>query len=88
MKTNEELTKVIIEDDGDGFSSNILSKIGEPYLKNSDQNFKKKSGLGLGIFIGKTLLEKNFATISCKNSETRNGAEVTIKWLNKDLYKI
>ena len=88
LKTNEELTKVIIEDDGDGFSSNILSKIGEPYLKNSDQNFKKKSGLGLGIFIGKTLLEKNFATISCKNSETRNGAEVTIKWLNKDLYKI
>jgi len=88
LKTNEELTKVIIEDDGDGFSSNILSKIGEPYLKNSDQNFKKKSGLGLGIFIGKTLLEKNFATISCKNSETRNGAEITIKWLNKDLYKI
>ena len=88
LKTNEELTEVIIEDDGGGFSNNILSKIGEPYLKNSDQNFKKKSGLGLGIFIGKTLLEKNFATISCKNSENRNGAKITIKWLNKDLYKI
>ena len=88
LKTNKELTEVIIEDDGDGFSSNILSKIGEPYLKSSEQNFKKKSGLGLGIFIGKTLLEKNFATISCKNSEKRNGAKITIKWLNKNLYKI
>ena len=64
----------------------ILSKIGEPYLKNQ-QNDKKKSGLGLGIFIGKTLLEKNFATINCRNSK-RGGAEVIIKWKNKDLYNI
>ena len=46
------------------------------------------SGLGLGIFIGKTLLEKNFASINCRNSETRRGAEVRIKWKNKDLFKI
>ena len=44
-----------------------------------------KEGLGLGIFIGSTLLERNYAKITCRNSITRNGAEVIIKWKNKDL---
>ena len=69
-------------------SSDILSKIGEPYLKPFKSQDKIKSGLGLGIFIGKTLLEKNFANINCKNSKTRGGAEVIIRWQNKDLFKI
>ena len=47
-----------------------------------------KAGLGLGIFIGKTLLEKNFAELICRNSETRTGAEVNIKWKNSDLLKV
>ena len=88
LTTNNEFTEIIIEDDGNGFSSNILSKIGEPYLKNSKQAFKEKSGLGLGIFIGKTLLEKKFAKIICRNSQKRSGAEVIIKWNNKDLIKV
>ena len=54
-------------------------------IGNSD---KIKSGLGLGIFIGKNLLEKNFAKISCQNSKTRSGAEVKIRWENKDFIKI
>ena len=45
-------------------------------------------GLGLGIFIGKNLLEKNFASLNCQNSKTRTGAEVNIKWKNQDLKKI
>ena len=49
---------------------------------------KSKIGLGLGLFIGKTLLEKNFALVNCSNSETRTGAEVNIKWNNKDLFNI
>ena len=48
----------------------------------------EKKGLGLGIFIGKTLLEKNFANLNCRNSKTRSGAEVLIKWKNSDLFKI
>ena len=90
LKSNNELTEITIEDDGDGYSNDIISKIGEPYLKTQmNRNYKdKKSGLGLGIFIGKTLLEKNFATINCKNSEIRTGAEVIIKWKNKDLFNI
>ena len=66
----------------------MLSKLGEPYLRSDKQNNKHKSGLGLGVFIGKTLLEKNFALLNFRNSKTRNGAEVIIKWKNKDLFKI
>ena len=87
LKSDNEFTEITIEDDGDGYPGDILSKIGEPYLK-AFKSDKKKSGLGLGIFIGKTLLEKNFARINCRNSKTRSGAEVVIKWQNKDLVKI
>ena len=84
LKSDNEITEITIEDDGDGYPSDILSKIGEPYLKSSD----KKSGLGLGLFIGKTLLEKNFASVNCWNSQTRSGAEVIIRWKNKDLFNL
>ena len=66
----------------------MLRKLGEPYIKSYKSSIKSKSGLGLGIFIGKTLLEKNFAQILCKNSKTRSGAEVSIKWKNKDLLNL
>ena len=88
IKSDSEHSEIIIEDDGEGFPKEILSKIGEPYLKSLDINENSKSGLGLGIFIGKTLLEKNFANLLCRNSETRGGAEVNIKWRNIDLKKI
>ena len=45
-------------------------------------------GLGLGLFIGKSLLEKNLAAVNCWNSQTRSGAEVIIKWRNKDLFNL
>ena len=86
LKSDNEQTEVIIEDDGEGYPNDILSKIGEPYLKSLNYSNKEKTGLGLGIFIGKTLLEKNFASINCRNSKTRSGAKVSIKWKNKDLF--
>ena len=85
LKSNNEITEIIIEDDGEGYSKDVLRNIGEPYIKSYKSSIKSKSGLGLGIFIGKTLLEKNYANILCKNSETRGGAEVNIKRKNKDL---
>ena len=84
LKSDNDFTEITIEDDGNGYPSDILSKIGEPYLKSTDKN----SGLGLGLFIGKTLLEKNFAPVNCWKSQTRSGAEVTIKWKNKDLFNL
>ena len=88
LLSNNDSTIITIEDDGDGYPNDILSKIGEPYLKSAKSSEKEKMGLGLGLFIGKTLLEKNFATVNCWNSRTRSGAEVIIKWRNKDLFNL
>ena len=88
LKSDDEMTEITIEDDGNGYSRDILSKIGEPYLKTNNPLDKSKTGLGLGLFIGKTLLEKNFAYINCKNSKSKSGAKVTVRWKNKDLFNI
>ena len=88
LKSDSEVTEITIEDDGDGYPKDILSKIGEPYLRSSYSKNKSKEGLGLGLFIGKTLLEKNFASVNCRNSKTRSGAEVVIRWDNKELFNI
>ena len=88
LKSDNEITEITVEDDGPGYPNDIISKIGEPYLKSIRKIEKNKIGLGLGIFIGKTLLEKNFASLQFRNSKTRGGAEVLIKWKNKDLFNI
>ncbi|WP_440681288.1 ActS/PrrB/RegB family redox-sensitive histidine kinase [Candidatus Pelagibacter sp. HIMB1623] len=88
LKSDSEITEISVEDDGEGYPRDILSKIGEPYLKSDNPQDKSKTGLGLGLFIGKTLLEKNFALVTCRNSKTRTGAEVIIRWKNKDLFNI
>ena len=63
-------------------------KLGEPYIRSIDEAHTAKYGLGLGTFIAKTLLEKNFANILFRNSKKTGGAEVFIKWENKDLSNI
>ena len=88
IKSDNDITEIIIEDDGEGYPNDVLKKIGEPYIKSYKSSIKSKTGLGLGIFIGKTLLEKNYADILCRNSQTRSGAEVSIKWKNKDLLNL
>ena len=88
LKSDSEITEVIIEDDGNGYPRDVLSKIGEPYLSTNYPQEKSQTGLGLGLFIGKTLLEKNFASINCRNSKTRSGAEVIVRWNNRDLFNI
>ena len=88
LKSDNEITEITVEDDGPGYPNDIISKIGEPYLKSMRKIEKNKIGLGLGLFIGKTLLEKNFASLQFRNSKTRGGAEVLIKWKNKDLFNI
>jgi len=88
LKSDSATTEITVEDDGSGYPRDILSKIGEPYLKSNYSKYTSKEGLGLGMFIGKTLLEKNFAFVNCRNSKTRTGAEVIIKWNNEELFNI
>ena len=82
LKSDSENSEITIEDDGEGYPKDILNKIGEPYIKSLRTYDNSKSGLGLGIFIGKTLLEKNRAKLLCRNSKTRGGAEINITWNN------
>ena len=87
LKSDKKLTSITIRDDGPGFPKDLIDKdrLGEPYIRTADQKNILKYGLGLGTFIGKTLLEKNLAIISFDNSSETGGAEVNIVWENKDL---
>ena len=90
LTSNKKDTEVIIKDDGPGFPKDLIEKdkLGEPYIRSANQENISKYGLGLGTFIGKTLLEKNYANIVFQNSKKNGGAEVIIKWKNKDLSQI
>ena len=87
LNSNENITNIVIRDDGPGFPKDLIDKhrLGEPYIRTTNQDNISKYGLGLGTFIGKTLLEKNFANINFSNSKDTGGAEVLISWKNKDL---
>ena len=85
---NNTIIKII--DDGNGFPKNLIKseKLGEPYIRTFDTVNNSKQGLGLGTFIGKTLLEKNYAIVKFNNLKELGGAEVKIEWKNSDLKKI
>ncbi|MHC5231402.1 ActS/PrrB/RegB family redox-sensitive histidine kinase [Brucella sp. LJL56] len=71
---------VTIQDDGSGFKPEILDRIGEPYMTSRD-NTRNGGGLGLGLFIAKTLLERSGAHIAFRNrSNPGQGAEVKVVW--------
>ncbi|BDX01029.1 ActS/PrrB/RegB family redox-sensitive histidine kinase [Maricaulis maris] len=69
-------------DDGPGFSSDILSKIGEPYVT-SRSGTPGQGGLGLGVFIAKTMIEKTGGVVRFDNAPAPGGAIVSIRWPRK-----
>ena len=75
-----------INDDGPGFPEDLINVLGEPYIKSKSKEVNGKSGLGLGTFLGKTLLERQGAEIIFSNREINNGASVKISWDVKSLY--
>src|ERR1700692_2704417 len=80
---NTETVEIIISDDGPGFAPDILKRIGEPYLsrRRADDAQSGHRGLGLGVFIARTLLERTGAKVSFSNRIfPDHGAEVQIAW--------
>ena len=78
---------VTVTDDGPGFPPDIAETLGEPYVSRRPNSRGRggaeaggKSGLGLGVFIAKTLLERSGATVWFANREDERGAEVRIVW--------
>ena len=88
IKSDEKFSEILIQDDGPGFPEDIIDKLGEPYIRTSSNKDESKAGLGLGTFIGKTLLEKNNAKVEFNNVKKNKGALVKIVWLNENLKKI
>ncbi|HEY8007717.1 MAG TPA: ActS/PrrB/RegB family redox-sensitive histidine kinase [Methylocella sp.] len=75
---------IVIEDDGPGFSADVAGRVGEPYVTTkTDRRAKTEegSGLGLGLFIAKTLLERSGATVKAGNrAPPETGASIAISW--------
>jgi two-component system sensor histidine kinase RegB len=86
LLSNEEQLRIKVEDDGEGFSKQILGFLGDPYINKKDLD-KNKEGLGLGIFIAKVFLERLSAIINFYNLEGK-GAVVDISWQKKDLINL
>tara|TARA_B100001123_G_scaffold350286_1_gene400677 strand:+ start:256 stop:1542 length:1287 start_codon:yes stop_codon:yes gene_type:complete len=88
LESDSNTTTIKVCDDGPGFSDDIINFLGEPYIHSKNAEIDSKSGLGLGTFIGKTLLERMKADVEFGRSSNTNGAMVTIKWSTKNLLSI
>jgi two-component system, sensor histidine kinase RegB len=81
---NADTVEIVISDDGPGIAPDMLKRIGEPYLsrrRSADEPQSEHGGLGLGIFIARTLLERTGAKVSFSNRVfPDHGAVVHIVW--------
>jgi two-component system sensor histidine kinase RegB len=78
------LVRVTIMDDGPGFSPDVIDRLGEPYVTTRRHDVPpsgEHAGLGLGIFIAKTLLERSGARLELVNRKPpEKGAAVIVEW--------
>lgn len=82
--TADEVT-VRIVDDGPGFPADLITRLGEPYVTSRQRgagqtDSAERGGLGLGIFIAKTLLERTGGRLGFTNEKPAGNARVTIAW--------
>jgi two-component system sensor histidine kinase RegB len=83
---HEGAFSIEIADDGPGFPSDMIAQLGDPYLtsraRQQGADPAEPGGLGLGIFISKTLLERTGAELSFFNQPAKGGATSRINWPN------
>ena len=80
LRSNKKLIEIKINDDGPGIPEDIITKIGEPYIKSKSKELKSNSGLGLGSFLGKTLLERQGAKLTFRRNGELGGALIFLVW--------
>jgi len=81
-KYDNKFVTLEVTDDGPGFASEILDRLGDPYVTTrpaAEDSRTGHIGMGLGFFIAKTLLERTEATVSFRNGR-RRGAIVSARW--------
>ena len=95
---DDETLSVRIIDDGPGFSSNVINRLGDPFLRRKRSSRARRrpgyEGMGLGLFIAKTLLERSGAEMTFANGGgqdggaapgERTGAIVEARWRRADI---
>ena len=80
LTSDQKIIEIKINDDGPGIPEDIINKIGEPYIKSKSKELSSNAGLGLGTFLGKTLLERQSAKLLFRRNSDLGGALVIIKW--------
>ena len=92
MLWNEDYLTVRIIDDGPGFSTSVINRLGDPFVRRRRRSGRRPGyeGMGLGLFIAKTLLERSGAEVSFANGRDpyeasggageRTGAVVEARW--------
>ena len=83
-----ETVSIVIADDGPGVAPHVLARLGEPYVttrgaaqKEQREEADAGGGLGLGLFIAKTLLERSGGAIRIVNAlAPATGAQATVVW--------
>ena len=85
LMSDDKEIKITVNDDGPGFPKDIIRSLGEPYIKSRSLELNSNSGLGLGTFLGKTLLERQNAKLFFKDDKNLGGASVVISWSPKNI---
>ncbi len=80
-----DFISLTVSDDGPGFSASVLDKVGEPYISQRPRHGpgarkRRGGGMGLGVFIATTLIERVGGSISFSNRKEGSGAVVQICW--------
>ena len=91
----DDVISIRIIDDGRGFPQHLIGRIGDPFMRRRRSDSEKRArpeyeGMGLGLFIAKTLLERTGAELSFANGNDpytpaadpseRRGAIVEVVW--------
>ena len=80
LSSNKKTIEIRINDDGPGIPEDVIQKMGEPYIKSKSKELSSNSGLGLGTFLGKTLLERQGAKLIFRRNSELGGALVILSW--------
>ncbi|MFN4287863.1 MAG: ActS/PrrB/RegB family redox-sensitive histidine kinase [Brevundimonas sp.] len=87
---DEQSLRLDVLDDGPGFAVDILPRLGEPYVSSRARGETGYEGMGLGLFIARTLLERTGARLDFRNRARGGlgdggGAEVRVRWRRSDI---
>tara|TARA_X000001036_G_scaffold434669_1_gene474439 strand:- start:130 stop:1056 length:927 start_codon:yes stop_codon:yes gene_type:complete len=88
LRSNDKIIEIRISDDGPGIPEDVIKIIGEPYIKSKSKELSSNSGLGLGTFLGKTLLERKNAKLLFKRNSELGGALVIVSWETKNFINV